>query len=71
MSGSSFPKWSATDLADKGLWKTMGDGPGLVGFVGQVKERLESEISDPSIVSDLMGRNIAKRFALSIPETKS
>lgn len=61
----------ATDLADKVLWKTMGDGPGLVGFVGQVKERLESEISDPSIVSDLMGRNIAKRFALSIPETKS
>ena len=61
----------ATDLADKELWKTMGDGPGLVGFVGQIKNRLELEISDPSIVSNLMGRNIAERFAISIPETKS
>ena len=60
----------ATDLADKALWKTMGDGPGLVGFVGQIKERLESEISDPSIVSNLMGRNITERFALPAPEIR-
>lgn len=58
----------ATDLADKQMWRTMGDGPGLVGFVQDVRERLEREIADPALVSDLMGGNIARRLAIPLEE---
>jgi phosphotriesterase-related protein len=56
----------ATDLADKALWKTMGGGPGLAGFVTEVKRRLTELIADQACLEGLMGANIAQRLALPI-----
>ena len=53
-----------TDQADPSLWQALGTGPGLPGFVGVIKKRLDSEIQSPDIVTKLMGRNITSRLAV-------
>lgn len=58
----------ATDMADRRMWKTMGGGPGPVGFVEVVHDRLLHEIADPSLVSALTGGNIAARLAVVTEE---
>ena len=58
----------ATDIADNKLWKTMGDGPGLVGFIDLIKRRLEREIKNQSIIADLTGGNIAGHLAIGVEE---
>lgn len=54
----------ATDLADQSLWATMGNGPGLTGFVQGIKQRLSTMFDDQKVVDRLMGANIADRLAL-------
>ena len=58
----------ATDLADRHLWETMGNGPGLAGFITQIKNRLEKEDLEQEIIFNLMGRNIANRLAVNYKE---
>ena len=58
----------ATDLADKKLWESMGEGPGLAGFIQQIKKRLEIEITEEPIITNLMGGNINRYLAVSIEE---
>jgi len=55
----------ATDLADSTLWNSMGDGPGLTGFIEIIKSRMDTEFSDPIIVDQLMGGNISNRLAIN------
>ena len=38
----------ASDLADSHMWKTMGKGPGLAGFLTNIKQRLNKEGLDPN-----------------------
>jgi len=54
----------ATDLADSAMWKHLGRGPGLPGFINLIKQRLDVEIKDPGIVGQLIGGNIAERLAI-------
>lgn len=58
----------ATDMADRAQWKTLGDGPGLAGFVNVIKKRLEAEIKDVSVVAKLLGENITDRLAYQTKE---
>lgn len=58
----------ATDLADKKMWESMGEGPGLAGFIHQIKKRMEMEITEGSIITDLMGGNINRCLAVNIEE---
>ena len=54
----------ATDLADSTMWKSMGEGPGLEGFIEIIKNRMDSEFNDPIIVDQLLGGNISNRLAV-------
>jgi phosphotriesterase-related protein len=54
----------ATDLADSQQWSSLGNGPGLEGFITIIKKRLEDQIQDPGIVEKLMGGNISNRLAI-------
>ena len=54
----------ATDLADSAMWNSMGEGPGLVGFIEIIKNRMDSEFNDPIIVDQLLGGNISSRLAI-------
>jgi predicted metal-dependent phosphotriesterase family hydrolase len=54
----------ATDLADSTMWNSMGEGPGLVGFIKIIKNRMDSEFNDPIIVDQLIGGNISNRLAV-------
>ncbi len=63
-SGFSKSLALATDLADSSMWQSMGNGPGLSGFIDLIKKRLDEEIQDPKVVKDLVGGNIAERLAI-------
>jgi hypothetical protein len=52
------------------MWNTMGDGPGLAGFVQKVNKRLDAEISDKSMIKYLMGRNICRHIAIYAEEAE-
>ncbi len=54
----------ATDLADSAMWNTMGEGPGLIGFIEIIKNRMDYEINDPILINQLMGENISNRLAI-------
>jgi phosphotriesterase-related protein len=53
----------ATDMAEYILWKEMGSGPGLTGFITQIGSRLQSMGFEEDIINGLMGQNIANRLA--------
>ncbi len=53
----------ATDMAEAAMWKSMGTGPGLVGFIQIVKRRLEEMGLDVEVIKRLMGGNISGRLA--------
>ena len=54
----------ATDIADSSMWKSMGEGPGLEGFIEIIKNRMDVEFNDPVIIEQLMGGNISNRLAI-------
>jgi phosphotriesterase-related protein len=51
-----------TDVADAAMWARLGRGPGLPGFAGAVRARLQARVP-ASAVGQLMGANIARRLA--------
>lgn len=53
----------ATDMADPALWKNIGGGPGLAGFITIIKRRLEEMGLDDEVIQRLLGENIAGRLA--------
>ena len=53
----------ATDLAGRQLWGSKGDTPSLAYFITGVKQRLD-QLVDPNLITDMMGRNIARRLAI-------
>ncbi len=58
----------ATDMADGGLWKRIGGGPGIARFASEIPSRLKSlEIND-DMISALTGGNIAHRLAIKVKE---
>ncbi len=54
----------ATDLAESVLWQKIGGGPGLVGFIELIKNRLEADLNNTGAVEKLVGGNIASRLAV-------
>jgi phosphotriesterase-related protein len=54
----------ATDMADAALWRRLGGGPGLVGFLTQIRPRLAQMGFDEATVRQLLGGNIIGRLAL-------
>ncbi len=60
----------ATDLADSKMWQTMGQGPGLTGFLTLIWQRLEREIGEEA-AEKLTGRNIRHRLAVDFKERAS
>jgi 5-phospho-D-xylono-1,4-lactonase len=53
----------ATDMADRNLWRSFTNGPGLVGFTTTIRSRLEQLGASPEIVRRLLGQNITQRLA--------
>jgi len=53
----------ATDMADKHFWRSFSGGPGLPGFIKTIRSRLEQFIDSANIISQLLGKNIARRLA--------
>ena len=58
----------ATDLAEAVLWRRMGDGPGLIAFITQVQDRLQSLGIPNEQITLLMGGNIARKLAVDHKE---
>ena len=53
----------ASDMAEIKLWKEMGTGPGLTGFITQIGGRLHAMGLKEEIIKKIMGMNIANRLA--------
>ncbi len=53
----------ATDMADSGMWHTMGGQPGAAAFITELKMRLETMAVSTDAIKDLMDRNVAFRLA--------
>jgi 5-phospho-D-xylono-1,4-lactonase len=54
----------ATDLAEVALWKAFSGGPGLPGFIDQIRPRLEMIAGkNSSAINNLLGGNIARALA--------
>jgi phosphotriesterase-related protein len=59
----------ATDLAESVLWNSLGGGPGLVGFISSIRQRLFDQGLDEKIINNLTGGNISNRLALTNPKS--
>jgi predicted metal-dependent phosphotriesterase family hydrolase len=57
----------ATDLAEAALWHHTGGGPGLVGFILIILQRLIDLGLDKTTVKNLTGGNISSRLAIVNP----
>jgi phosphotriesterase-related protein len=53
----------ATDMADASMWKHIAGGPGLIGFVQEIRPRLEEMRLGTSAITNLMGGNIVRRLS--------
>ena len=53
----------ATDMAEPQLWSTLGEGPGLTGFIHVIQARLIQEDIPAGSIQSLMGGNILSRLA--------
>jgi predicted metal-dependent phosphotriesterase family hydrolase len=54
---------AATDMAEASMWKHIGGGPGLIGFVTEIRSRLQEVCGDIGSTRRIMGGNIANRLA--------
>lgn len=54
----------ATDLAESNLWNYINGGPGLVGFITIIRQRLAGLGLDEDMVNKMTGGNIANRLAI-------
>jgi phosphotriesterase-related protein len=52
----------ATDMAESRLWSTLGEGPGLSGFIHVIQTRLLQENIPAVSIQSLMGGNILSRL---------
>ncbi|MEI8132206.1 MAG: hypothetical protein WCG34_07220, partial [Leptolinea sp.] len=57
----------ATDLAESALWKNLGGGPGLIGFISSIRQRLFDLELDDITVNNLTGGNICRRLTIANP----
>jgi predicted metal-dependent phosphotriesterase family hydrolase len=55
----------ATDMADASMWINFGQGPGLAGFPGNIKDHLLRIGIADKVVEGLLGANIAFRLAFN------
>ena len=55
----------ATDMALTSMWRRLGDGPGPVAFLRQMKAVLVRRGLDPEVVQQLMGGNIAAHLTVA------
>jgi predicted metal-dependent phosphotriesterase family hydrolase len=62
-SGYSSSIALATDMAEPQLWSTLGEGPGLTGFIHIIQARLIQEDIPAGPIQSLMGGNIISRLA--------
>ena len=62
-SGYSSSIALATDMAEAHLWSTLGEGPGLIGFIHVIQARLIQEDIPAGSIQSLMGGNILSRLA--------
>jgi 5-phospho-D-xylono-1,4-lactonase len=53
----------ATDMAEAGLYRTIGGGPGLASLPGEIKDRLTAMGIPEISVRQMLGGNIARRLA--------
>lgn len=53
----------ATDMAEKEMYKTIGNGPGLARLPGEIKQKLADFGIQPSSITNMLGGNIARRLA--------
>ena len=53
----------ATDMAEAGMYKTIGDGPGLASLPTEIKMRLVKMGISESSIQQMLGGNIARRLA--------
>jgi hypothetical protein len=53
----------ATDMAEAGLYRTLGGGPGLASLPGEIKARLTAMGIAEISVQQMLGGNIARRLA--------
>jgi predicted metal-dependent phosphotriesterase family hydrolase len=60
----------ATDLADPTMWRRLGGGVGLVGFVEQIMPRLRSMGFSSATIERLVGGNIAGRLSRPVSSEK-
>ena len=61
----------ATDMADSGMWRTMGGRPGAAAFMTELKTRLETMAVPAAAIQDLMGRNVSFRLARPLPDEEN
>jgi predicted metal-dependent phosphotriesterase family hydrolase len=57
----------ATDMAEAVLWKYLGGGPGLASFPRDIRRRLLQMGLEEKWIDQMMGKNIARRLAMSVP----
>lgn len=55
----------ATDMADSGMWRSFGGGPGLPALVTKIKPRLEKMGIGQQPIRQLLGGNILRRLAIA------
>jgi phosphotriesterase-related protein len=53
----------ATDMAEKEMYETIGNGPGLASLPRDIRARLEEKQIAEKIIRGLLGENIARRLA--------
>lgn len=58
----------ATDLADGSLWRRIGGGPGITGFITEIKMRLKAMALDDTSIYLLTGGNIARGLTVQSKE---
>ncbi len=59
----------ATDMAETALWKHLGGGAGMPGFLTIILPRLYALGFQPSEIAQLMGKNILRRLSLRLPQS--
>jgi phosphotriesterase-related protein len=68
--GLDAPIVLATDLADATLWRRLGGGPGLAGFVQPIVPSLQSMAFDSETIGRLVGANIVGRLSRPVKTEK-
>lgn len=56
----------ATDMAEASLYRTIGGGPGMESFTGEIKDHLEALGCSQLSIRRMLGENIARRLAGSV-----